>query len=556
MDATLFLEQFAPLAQAPNGVQTLRSLILELAVRGKLVEQDPADEPASVLLQRIEAEKQRRIQAGELKPAKPLPPISYDEYPYELPPRWAWVRFGEITFNRDSERIPISKEERQTLQGEYPYYGASGIIDFINDYIFDKSLLLIGEDGANLLARSTPIAFIAHGKYWVNNHAHVIDGYNHDFLRYMEVFINAINLEPYVTGTAQPKMNQAKMNSIPVCLPPLAEQQRIVAKVDELMALCDQLEAEQTTSHTLRTQTAQSALHHLTSAPSRTDAWRYWQDIAAHFPALFDDAATVADLRAAILQLAVQGRLVPQHADDEPASALLQRIEAEKQRRIQAGELKPSKPLPPVGDDEQPYDLPPGWVWVRLGQITNYGETTKVEPHQIHDTYLWILDLEDIEKVTSRVIQKIRSHERQFQSTKNLFHQGDILYGKLRPYLDKVVVADETGICTTEIIPFNSFNIINNYYLRWFLKSSYFINYAVNSTHGMNLPRLGTDKARLACISLPPLAEQQRIVAKVDELMALCDQLEAHATGRQALGGQLLGSLVYHLFSSSETMSE
>jgi type I restriction enzyme S subunit len=161
-----------------------------------------------------------------------------------LPESWCWVRFGDIMINRDGERIPVSKEERETKQKIYDYYGASGVIDKIDNYLFDKPLLLIGEDGANLINRSTPIAFIARGKYWVNNHAHVLDGISEDFLEYIALFINSINLEPYVTGSAQPKMNQAKMNTIPVALPPLAEQRRIVAKVTELMALVDKLQRQ------------------------------------------------------------------------------------------------------------------------------------------------------------------------------------------------------------------------------------------------------------------------------------------------------------------------
>jgi type I restriction enzyme, S subunit len=164
--------------------------------------------------------------------------------PYEIPSNWSWRRFAEVTICRDGQRVPVSKDERQGRVGPYDYYGASGIIDKIDNYIFDESLLLIGEDGANLISRSTPIAFIASGKYWVNNHAHVLDGLNPDSLRYLAVFINAIDLKPYVTGTAQPKMNQAKMNSIPVALPPLPEQKRIVAKVDQLMALGDELETK------------------------------------------------------------------------------------------------------------------------------------------------------------------------------------------------------------------------------------------------------------------------------------------------------------------------
>jgi type I restriction enzyme S subunit len=138
----------------------------------------------------------------------------------------------------------VSKEERRRRGKIYDYYGASGVIDKIDDYLFDKPLLLIGEDGANLINRSTPIAFIARGKYWVNNHAHVVDGISEGLLQFLELYINATDLKPYITGAAQPKMNQAKMNGIPIALPPAAEQQRIVAKVNELMALCDRLEAQ------------------------------------------------------------------------------------------------------------------------------------------------------------------------------------------------------------------------------------------------------------------------------------------------------------------------
>ncbi len=162
---------------------------------------------------------------------------------YSLPTSWVWVSLGDITISRDRERVPISKAERQERAKVYDYYWASGVIDKIDGYLFDKPLLLIGEDGANLINRSKPIAFIARGKYWVNNHAHVLDGLSENYLRFLELFINATDLQPFVTGTAQPKMNQKNMNSIPVALPPLAELHRIVSKVDELMALCDRMEA-------------------------------------------------------------------------------------------------------------------------------------------------------------------------------------------------------------------------------------------------------------------------------------------------------------------------
>ena len=237
--------------------EALKRSILQWAVQGKLVPQDPADEPAEALLERIRAEKQKLIKEGKIKKDKHESVIFRrdnshyekldgvercidDELPFEIPGNWCWVRFGTALVNRDAERIPLSVAQREKLQKKFDYYGASGVIDKVDRYLFDKPLLLIGEDGANLLLRSKPIAFIASGQYWVNNHAHVIDAVAGVDLRYIALFINATNLAPYVTGTAQPKMNQEKLNSILVPLPPTAEQRRIVSAFEEIAAIIQQ----------------------------------------------------------------------------------------------------------------------------------------------------------------------------------------------------------------------------------------------------------------------------------------------------------------------------
>jgi type I restriction enzyme S subunit len=237
-------DHFDLLYDAPETLAQLRQAILQLAVQGKLVPQNPDDEPVSQLLQRMQAEKTQLAEERKLRGKASVTPVEAGRGPFMIPSSWVWVPFGEVMISRDGERIPVSKDERNGRAKVYDYYGASGVIDKIDGYLFDKPLLLIGEDGANLINRSTPIAFIARGKYWVNNHAHVLDGISESFLRYVELQINAMDLKPYVTGTAQPKMNQAKMNSIPIALPPEAEQHRIVAKVDHLMSLCDALEAK------------------------------------------------------------------------------------------------------------------------------------------------------------------------------------------------------------------------------------------------------------------------------------------------------------------------
>ena len=222
--------------------QQLKNAILQEAIEGRLVPQDPNDEPASALLARIRKEKEQLVREGKLKKKDLIEtPITEDELPFNIPNSWEWVRFGTITINRDSERIPLSVYERSRLEKKYDYYGASGVIDKVDRYLFNKPLLLIGEDGANLINRSTPIAFIARGEYWVNNHAHVLDYLNEDLMQYMCWYINAISLVDYVTGTAQPKMNQEKMNSILVALPPLAEQHRIVEKLEQLLGEIDKL---------------------------------------------------------------------------------------------------------------------------------------------------------------------------------------------------------------------------------------------------------------------------------------------------------------------------
>ena len=252
----------------------------------------------------------------------------------------------------------------------------------------------------------------------------------------------------------------------------------------------------------------------------------------------------VAKLRELILTLAVQGKLVPQDPADEPASVLLQKIRAEKDRLIAEGKIKRDKPLAEIAEEEKPFELPAGWEWVRLGDITNYGTTTKVERLQ-PDT--WVLDMEDIEKSSGRLLQRLRFAQRPALSDKNCFLAGDVLYGKLRPYLNKVLVADEDGVCTTEVIPFRCYGNYVPQYFRLVLSSPFFLEYVNARSYGMKMPRLGTEDARKSVIPLPPLAEQSRIVTRVEALMRLCDALEAkgqlEATQHAQLVSTLLGTL-------------
>lgn len=254
----------------------------------------------------------------------------------------------------------------------------------------------------------------------------------------------------------------------------------------------------------------------------------------------------VKKLRQQLLQDAVQGKLVEQNKKDEPASELLKKIKAEKEKLIaenlpagKAGKLKKEKELPPIKPEEIPFEIPENWVWWRLGEICNYGSSPKAEPKSLNDD-TWVLDLEDIERETSKLLCKIRFNERNSLSTKSKFKKGEVLYSKLRPYLDKVIVADEDGVCTTEILPLKLYGNLNPFFVKFTLKRIDFLKYVNSVTKGMKMPRLGTTDGQMALIPLPPLAEQNRIVQKLDELMQYCNKLEESIKESESQNEKLL----------------
>ena len=233
-------------------VKKIRQQILREAMEGKLTakwrEQNPNVEPANELLKRIQVEKEWLIK--DKKKQRLLPTDGKDKKSFNRPATWIFTSLANCSINKDEFRAPVTRADRDGREKIYDYYGASGVIDKIDGFTHEGKHLLIGEDGANLVARSTSIAFIADGKFWVNNHAHAIETIDQITLDYLEIHINGIDLKPYITGGFQPKLSQAKLNSIPIALPPLPEQQAIVSKVEKLLALCEQMEEQITTNQT------------------------------------------------------------------------------------------------------------------------------------------------------------------------------------------------------------------------------------------------------------------------------------------------------------------
>lgn len=315
--------------------KALRQKILDLAIHGKLVPQDPNDEPASVLLERIRDEKERLIKEGKIKRSKKTKATSdKPHYENDLPSGWCFTNIEELLINRDGERKPVSSAIRSKQKNKvYNYYGAAGIIDKVDGFIFDERLLLIGEDGANLLSRSKDNAFFAEGKYWVNNHAHVLDATDKNLLDFVAIVINAMKLDDFITGSAQPKLSQDNLNKIPIALPPLQEQKRIVKELNHWFSLVDCIECNK------------------------------------------DDLQnTIKQTKSKILDLAIHGKLVPQDPTDEPASKLLKRISPKAEITCDNGHYQ---------------KLPDGWAVCQLDSIVSYEQPTPyiVKSTDYDDTY-------------------------------------------------------------------------------------------------------------------------------------------------------------------------
>lgn len=231
---------------------------------------------------------------------------------------------------------------------------------------------------------------------------------------------------------------------------------------------------------------------------------------------------TPEQLKASILQYAIQGKLVEQRPEEGTGEELYRQIQAEKQRLIKEKKIKKEKTLAEITEGEIPFDIPDSWKWVKLGDCTGYAQTKeKVSPKDITGD-MWSLDLEDVQKDTGAILVKTKASERKISGDKVKFHKGQVLYSKLRPYLKKILVAPDGGICTPELVPFDTYLIDENY-IAYVLRSPH-VDYVINSvTYGVKMPRVGTDTMTNLLIPLPPLAEQKRIVAKIEELLPYVD---------------------------------
>lgn len=532
------------------GIKKLRELILELAVRGKLVPQDPNDEPASELLKRIAAEKAELVKQGKIKKQKPLPEISEDEKPFELPVGWEWVRLGDLGLIGSSSRV----HQQDWKPDGIPFYRAREIVTlakygevnndlFISPELFESLCLngLSPETNDIMLTGvgtiGVPYIVKPYDKFYFKDASVLIFKNTHAI--YSE-YLNKIftskywkdEIHKYSMGTTVHTLTISRANE--VLIPFASEQDQIglVSKIDELMLLCDQLEQQSLSSLDAHQQLVETLLATLTDSQNTKELSDNWVRISQHFDTLFTTEASIDALKQTILQLAVMGKLVPQDPNYEPASELLKRIEQEKAQLVKEGKIKKQKPLPPVSDEEKPFELPVGWEWCRISDIAMFTTSGSRDWAKYYSEkgalfvtmgnlskYSYDLRMDNLRYVTPPVEgEGLRTKLEPFDLVISI--TGDVgNLGLIPEGLGEAYINQHT--CLLRLIP-----ICHNYYFPEFMRSPM-------AKLQFNTPQRGIKNSfRLSDVEeiylpLPPLEEQHRIADKVNEYLLICSHLKS-----------------------------
>lgn len=560
------VQHFELMSTAPGGVAKLRELILTLAVRGKLVPQDPHDEPADMLLQKIRAEKDRLIAEGTIKKDKPQPEAAESEMPFGLPAGWEWAKGREL-FSVVRGVTYQKSDARDTAADNYlPILRANNIRGSINleDLVYVPSSL-VSED-QRLRSGDYVVCLASGSKNLVGKVAPFYQSLECSFgafcgvirpiqeIAYLAVYLASPMYRDTVSAaSAGIGINNLKGSSLldlDIAVPPLAEQSRIVTRVEELMRLCDALEAKGQLEAAQHAQLVQTLLGALTASASPEELADNWQRVATHFDGLLDRPEAIDALEQTILQLAVRGLLVPQDPKDEPAGELLKKIRAEKDRLIAEGKIKRDKPMEPVAIEEVPFVLPNGWSWVRFDELIHplkpiaYGVLVPGPDVEAGVPFVRIADL-SIDTPAPMPEKSIgRDVDSQFQRTR--LEGGEILMGVVGS-IGKLGVAPPTwaganiarAIC--RIVPADSG--LREFVL-FLLQTEFMQQSFVGDTRTLAQPTLNVGLIRQALTPVPPPAEQARIVARVGLLRRHCADLRQRLTARQSTQAHLAEALI------------
>lgn len=527
------------------GVKKLRELILELAVRGKLVPQDPNDEPATVLLERIAQEKAQLLKEKKIKSAKVLPKLGNNEIPFDIPESWNWIRLGEIGYTQTGGTP--KKANSEYFGSDVPFIKPADITEL--EVVYDNEGL--SYEGANALGRLAPSGSVLMVCIGTIGKCQIIEqdcAFNQQinsvtpFLPVGSFIFNALRSSYFrrcawelSSSTTIAILNKGKWESIPIPLPPIAEQHRIVAKVDELMALCDQLEQQTEASIEAHQVLVTTLLDTLTNSADADELMQNWARISEHFDTLFTTEESIDQLKQAILQLAVMGKLVPQDPSDEPAAELLKRIAEEKAQLVKEKKIKKEKALPPISEDEKPFELPSGWEWCRFGSLFKSFSNGLYKPAKFYtDAGVISLRMYNIQdgKIDFEGAKRVEVEPNELEQF--LLEKGDLLINRVNskelvgktaiiPQLDEPLVYESMNMRAK---PFT--NYLSAEYLNLFMMTA-LAQQSISSFAKEAIGQASINQGQVSsmAIPLPTFNEQKRIVLKINELLVICEELKA-----------------------------
>ncbi|MBD2491980.1 restriction endonuclease subunit S [Aulosira sp. FACHB-615] len=569
MKIETFFEKFELFAEAPNGVQKMRELILQLAVQGKLVPQDSSDEPASVLLEKIQFNKELLIKEKKIKRNKQILHENLEKKLTKLPEGWEWTRLVDVGLINPRNEVEDNITASFIPMNLIPQFYGESIKYEIKEWGDIKQGFTHFADEDAVLAKITPcfqnrksavMRGLENGVGAGTTELYVFRPLNG--LVYSEYVLIYLKSPDFInsgisklTGTAgQKRVPNDYFSQHPFPLPPLAEQHRIVAKVDQLMSLCDELEERQQKKRETRVLLNNVAINQLLTAREPDTFAKHWQCICNNFDLLYSAPENIGKLRQAILQLAVMGKLVPQDSSDEPAAVLLDKIRFEKELLMKEGKIKKEKLLPEITVDELEYKIPQTWVWSRLGEICELiTDGTHQTPKYTPSGRIFI-SAQNVKPFRFMPeVHKFVSEEDYQGYIKNRKPEvEDVLLTRVGAGIGEAAVIDKNldfaiYVSVALIRPFKNF--IDSYYLTIWLNSPSGKHKSSINTYGKGVSQgnLNLGLIRKFVVSIPPLKEQKSIVAKVDQLMAICDKLEAELALSQSEHEKLINTALHQL---------
>ena len=538
-------------------------------MRGKLVPQDPNDEPASLLLKKIAREKARLIKEEKIKKQKPPPKISDDEKPFELPVGWEWTRLGNVgnIFNGNSVSARVKEEKYTNIVGGLPFIATKDVGYGWEKFDYDNGVSIPKNEPKFNVAHKDAVLICAEGgsagkKCGITNQDICFGNKlfaNELYGNIQSKYILSIYLSLTFYYQFRDKMtgiiggiSSVKFNHLLLPIPPIFEQKQIVAKVDELMTLCDKLEQQQTDSDKAHQTLVETLLVTLTTATDYNEFSEAWKRIANHFDILFTTEQSIDQLKQTILQLAVMGKLVPQNPKDEPASVLLKKIAKEKARLIKEGKIKKQKKLPEIREDEKLYELPQGWEWVRFGDVLDLISDYHANgSYKILKDNVELLDTEDYAIMLRTTNFSKLNRENYKYITKKAYNflakskvvAGDIIMNKIGDPGACFFVDDRgkpMSLAMNLFLLRTSMKIHSKFaYLHLLAQLKYVKSFA----GGTSTQTITKDAVNNLIFPLCPNKEQTKILAKVDELMAICDFLKDRLKETQTTQVQLADAI-------------